>query len=82
MVRQAHHHPEPGRRANHNDQNSKSQTIGVRSYLMDSYKVLISFSVHCNTLKLQALKFAFCAFCGFILFVFWILNIGIYLAQF
>jgi hypothetical protein len=25
-VRQAHHHPEPGRRANHNDRNSKFQT--------------------------------------------------------
>jgi hypothetical protein len=26
MVRQAHHHPEPGRRANNNDRNSKFQT--------------------------------------------------------
>jgi hypothetical protein len=27
MVRQAHHHSEPGRSANHNDRNSKFQTI-------------------------------------------------------
>jgi hypothetical protein len=26
MIRQAHHHPEPGRRANTNDPNSKFQT--------------------------------------------------------
>jgi hypothetical protein len=32
MVRQAHH-PEPSRRANHNDRNSKSQTIDFLSYL-------------------------------------------------
>jgi len=28
MVRQARHHPEPGRRANHNDLNSKFETVG------------------------------------------------------
>jgi len=31
------HHPEPSRRANHNDRNSKFQTIGVWSYLRFGY---------------------------------------------
>src|SRR5210317_559834 len=31
------HHPEPSRRANHNDRNSKFQTTGVKSYLRFGY---------------------------------------------
>ena len=34
--------------------------------LMDSLKVTISIFVHRNTLKLQAPKFYFCAFCAFL----------------
>jgi hypothetical protein len=37
-----------------------------RRILMDSQKVKTSIFVHCNTLKLHALKFCFCAFCGHI----------------
>jgi hypothetical protein len=33
-------HPEPSRRANHNDRNSKSQTIGFGSYLRFGYCIL------------------------------------------
>jgi hypothetical protein len=47
MVRQAHHHPEPGRRANHNDQNSKFKTIGFRSCLRFCGKKIVLGYFHC-----------------------------------
>ena len=70
MVRQAHHHPEPGRRANHKDRNSKFQT--------DDPLAFVPNGIITGGLKIWAAIRYDRVEC----FGHWILKFEIYLAQF